>query len=432
MIFAHNKLYDGGKVNRELLRFILKNTRSPRAVEGDLNAMIASCKTGARRYKELCARYGWDTLDEAVRAIINQSEIRIRQEIGKIPPGTYRAECYLDHDGINLGKPWRIQVAVTVGADRISIDFTGSDSVAKGPVNHPYVGTKAMCFTVLKSLTMPDDPTNDGHFRPIEVIAPRNTIVSAEYPAPCDSYGYVAELIEYVVLRALAEAIPERIPAANYQMFAYHLVRKSPLHGKPYFCLEPVDGGGGAFPYNDGPSGIMFLGNGDAPNTPIEIMEASYPIRFERYTFNLVNRGIGQFRGGYGVIREFRMLESHAELQTSTDGNSQPLWGLAGGGNAGTSIVYISGPNRDDVTLTDRVAEFGPIEAGDIISIHTANGGGWGDPKKRDPMRIAADIRNGMIGLNDAMTQYGCSRTAVEAALAALNSPDMTIARGAA
>jgi N-methylhydantoinase B len=319
-----------------------------------------------------------------------------------------------------------------VGADRISIDFTGSDSVAKGPVNHPYVGTKAMCFTVLKSLTMPDDPTNDGHFRPIEVIAPRNTIVSAEYPAPCDSYGYVAELIEYVVLRALAEAIPERIPAANYQMFAYHLVRKSPLHGKPYFCLEPVDGGGGAFPYNDGPSGIMFLGNGDAPNTPIEIMEASYPIRFERYTFNLVNRGIGQFRGGYGVIREFRMLESHAELQTSTDGNSQPLWGLAGGGNAGTSIVYISGPNRDDVTLTDRVAEFGPIEAGDIISIHTANGGGWGDPKKRDPMRIAADIRNGMIGLNDAMTQYGCSRTAVEAALAALNSPDMTIARGAA
>jgi N-methylhydantoinase B len=422
MIFSHNKLYDGGKINRELFKFILKNTRSPAAVEGDLNAMIASCRTGARRYQELCARYSADLLDSAVREILDQSEVRMRQEIGRIPVGTYRAECFLDHDGINRTKPCRIAVAVTVGGGKMSIDFTGSDPVAKGPVNHPFVGTKALCGTVLKSLTMPDDPTNDGHLRPIEVVVPPNTIVSAEYPAPCDSYGYVAELVEYVVLRALAEAIPERIPAPSYQMFSYHLVRKSPLHGTPYICLEPVDGGGGAFPHDDGPSGIMFLGNGDAPNTPIEILEAGYPIRFERYTFNLVNRGVGQYRGGYGVIREFRVLENDAELQTSTDGNLQPLWGLAGGGNAGTSVVYIHGPNREPVTLIDRTAEFGPMQAGDVISMHTANGGGWGDPAKRDPKRIAADIHNGMIGLDEAMAQYGVSRTAVEAALAALKS----------
>jgi N-methylhydantoinase B len=422
MIFSHNKLYDGGTLNRELFKFILKNTRSPAAVEGDLNAMIASCRTGARRYHELCARYGADALDGAIREILDQSEVRMRQEIGKIPSGTYRAECRLDHDGINRNKPCRIAVAVTVGGDKMSIDFTGSDPVAKGPVNHPYVGTKALCGTVLKSLTMPDDPTNDGHLRPIEVIVPPNTIVSAEYPAPCDSYGYVAELVEYVVLRALAEAIPERIPAPSYQMFSYHLVRKSPLHGTPYICLEPVDGGGGAFPHDDGPSGIMFLGNGDAPNTPIEILEAGYPIRFERYTFNPINRGIGQYRGGYGVIREFRVLENDAELQTSTDGNLQPLWGLAGGGNAGTSVVYISGPNRKSEILVDRTAEFGPMEAGDVISIHTANGGGWGDPSKRDPSRIAADIRNGMLGLDDAVAQYGVNRAVLEAALTELKS----------
>jgi N-methylhydantoinase B len=422
MIFSHNKLYDGGTLNRELFKFILKNTRSPAAVEGDLNAMIASCKTGARRFRELCARYGADALEGAIREILDQSEVRMRQEIGKIPSGTYRAECRLDHDGITRDKPCRIAVAVTVGGEKMSIDFTGSDPVARGPVNHPYVGTKALCGTVLKSLTMPDDPTNDGHLRPIEVIVPPNTIVSAEYPAPCDSYGYVAELVEYVVLRALAEAIPERIPAPSYQMFSYHLVRKSPLHGRPYICLEPVDGGGGAFPHDDGPSGIMFLGNGDAPNTPIEILEAGYPIRFERYTFNPINRGIGQYRGGYGVIREFRVLENDAELQTSTDGNLQPLWGLAGGGNAGTSVVYITGASRKSETLLDRTAEFGPMEAGDVISIHTANGGGWGDPAKRDPSRIAADIRNSMIGLDAAVVQYSVSRAVLEAALAALKS----------
>ena len=418
LIFNHLKLYDGGKLNRELHRLILANVRSPEAVDGDLNALIASCSTGARRFQELCARYSLPTIRQSLAEIFAQSEARMRREIEAMPDGVYHAEAFVDHDGIDRNKPCRIAASVTIEGSRILIDFAGSDPATRGPVNNPFVGTRALCATILKSLTMPDDATNDGHLRVIEVTAPRNTIVSPEYPAPCDSYGYVGELIEYVVLRALADAMPERIPAPSYQMYSYHIVRTKSELGQPFICAEPVDGGGGAFPHGDGPSGLMFLGNGDAPNSPIEVLEASYPIRFERYTFNPVNRGVGQYRGGYGVIREFTTTEDGAELQISTDNNAYPLWGLAGGGDAGASKTVIRKPDGAEVVFTDRIAEYGPLPAGTTIGIHTANGGGWGDPARRDPERIAADIRNEMLTLDDAVAQYGVERGRIQDALA--------------
>jgi N-methylhydantoinase B len=416
LIFSHLKLYDGGTLNRELHRLILKNVRTPEAVDGDLNGLIASCNTGARRFRELCTRYGVAGIEQALAEIYSASEQRMRREIAGMPDGTYHAEAFLDHDGVNRDQRCRIAASVTVDGDRMIIDFEGSDPATKGPVNNPFVGTRALCATILKSLTMPDDATNDGHLRVIEVTAPRNSIVSPEYPAPCDSYGYVAELVEYVVLRALADAMPERIPAPSYQMYAYHLVRTAAGAGKAFICAEPVDGGGGAFPHGDGPSGIMFLGNGDAPNSPIEVLEATYPVRFERYTFNPVNRGVGQYRGGYGVIREFCVTEDGAELTVSTDNNANPLWGLQGGGDAGASKTLIEGADGSQ-TYTDRVAEVGPLKAGTLISIHTANGGGWGDPAKRDPALIARDVRDEMVTLDEAAADYGVARDAIEQAL---------------
>lgn len=417
LIFNHLKLYDGGKLNRELHRLILRNVRAPEAVDGDLNGLIASCNTGARRFQELCSRYTVSTVEQALDDIYGASERRMRREIAEMPDGTYHAEAFLDHDGVNRGQRCRIAASVTIDGDRMLIDFEGSDPATKGPVNNPFVGTRALCATILKSLTMPDDATNDGHLRVIEVKAPYNSIVSPEYPAPCDSYGYVAELVEYVVLRALADAMPDRIPAPSYQMYAYHLVRTGAGHGSSFICAEPVDGGGGAFPHGDGPSGIMFLGNGDAPNSPVEVLEATYPVRFERYTFNPVNRGVGQYRGGYGVIREFRVIEDGAELTMSTDNNANPLWGLQGGGDAGSSVTVITAPDGQETSYTDREGGVGPLRAGTVISIRTANGGGWGDPARRDPALIAADIRNEMLTIEQAVADYGVSREAIEAAL---------------
>jgi N-methylhydantoinase B len=391
--------------------------RRPEAVEGDLNAKIAACHTGERRYRELCDRYGADTVEQALDEILDQSEQRMREEIRGFPDGTYRAESAIDNDGVRTETACKIAVTVTIDDDTMKIDWTGSDPAAVGPVNHPMVGTTALCGTVMKYLTMPFDPTNDGHLRPLEVTAPVNSIVSAEYPAPCDSYGYVAEVVIHLLVKALSDAIPDRCPAATYQMYAFYLLRTDPRHGDTFIYGEPVDGGGGAFPHDDGPSGIMFVGNGDAPNIPVEILESRYPVRVSRYTFNPEHRGHGKYRGGYGVIRDYEMLEDHIMLQSSTENNRNPLWGLRGGGDAGVARTILNEGRDDEIELDDRVSDYGPLMKGDTLGIRTANGGGWGDPAEREFGRIVNDVRNELLGVEQAISTYGVDRDALLAAL---------------
>jgi N-methylhydantoinase B len=248
---------------------------------------------------------------------------------------------------------------------------------------------------------------NQGHLRPLTVTAPDNTIVSPLYPAPCDSYGYVAEMIIHLVVRALAQAIPERCPAASYQMAGCYFFRTDARFGKPFIFVDPVDGGGGAFPHDDGPSGLIFVGDGDAPNTPVEIIETRYPLLVRRYTFNPEGAGAGQYRGGFGVIRDYEMLEDHILIQTMNENTQCPPWGLFGGENAGVSKVVVwEGTEREQV-LTGRVAYFGPFHRGDRISVRTAGGGGWGQPQKRDPERVRQDILNGFIRPEQAEAIYG-------------------------
>ena len=410
LIFSHNKLYDAGVVNKEFMRFIMRNVRYPKIVEGDLNAKISACQTGARRYIALCERYGAATVDAAMQETFTLSEQRMRREIESIPDGTYSAEAFIDHDGIERDKRHRMQVNIIVANDEMTIDWEGTDPVAKGPINHPLVGTAAICATTLKSLTMPLDATNDGHLRPLTVTAPENTLVSASYPAPCDSYGYVAEIIVHIIVKALAQAIPERCPATTYQMCAYTLSREG---ADGFITGEPVDGGGGAFPHDDGPTGIMFCGNGDAPNTPVEVLETRYPMRFNEYSINLKHRGIGKYRGGYGVVREFEVLTENVDFKTSTENNQNPFWGLAGGGDAGTTQVIIN-PNTEEEIIFDDRTDSHWLNSGDVIRIESPNGGGWGNPAERQPERIADDIRNGLISLEDATTQYKQDKSMLE------------------
>lgn len=407
LIFSHNKLYSAGRLNTEFHRFILKNVRYPDLVQGDLNAMIAACRTGARRYQALCQRYGPDMLHAAMATVFDQSEQRMRREIAAIPDGVYTAETFMDHDGVELDRPHKLKVTVTVGGETMLIDWTGTDEVARGPINHPFVGTKALCATALKSLMMPMDPMNHGHLRPLVVTAPDNTVVSPRYPAPCDSYGYVAEMIIHLVVRALSQAMPERCPAASYQMAGCYFFRTDARYGKPFIFVDPVDGGGGAFPHDDGPSGLIFVGDGDAPNTPVEILETRYPLLVRRYTFNLEEAGAGKYRGGFGVIRDYEMLEDNILIQTMNENTRCPPWGLFGGGDAGVSkIIVWEGTGREAV-LTGRVAYFGPFHRGDRVSIRTAGGGGWGNAKERDPERVRQDVLNEFITPEQAKAVYG-------------------------
>ncbi len=407
LLFPHLKLYDAGSLNRELHRLILANVRFPGIVEGDLNAMIAACRTGARRYQALCDRHGADRLRNAMETVFDQSERRMRREITAIPDGEYKAETIMDHDGVETDKPFAMRVKVIVDGDELRIDWEGTDPVTKGPVNHPGPGTEALGEVAIKSLLMPMEPMNHGHLRPISVSAPEDTVVNPSYPAPTDSYGYVGEMVLHLVVRALAVAIPDLCPACSYQMCGASFYRMDPRLGKPFILTEPVDGGGGALPHDDGPSGTIFVGDGDAPNTPVEVIEGRYPILMRRYAFNSEGAGAGKYRGGFGVIRDYEMLEDDILVQTSNENSLHPPWGLFGGGPAGVSTVVLwEGSDREQVT-TGRFARLGPFNRGDRISVRTAGGGGWGDPKDRDPGRVRDDVQNGFMSAAEAELVYG-------------------------
>ncbi len=407
LLFPHLKLYDAGRLNRELHRLILANVRFPGIVEGDLNAMIAACRTGARRYQALCGRHGADRLRDAMETVFDQSERRMRREITAIPDGEYKAETIMDHDGVETDKPFTMRVTVIVDGDELRIDWEGTDPVTKGPVNHPGPGTEALGEVAIKSLLMPMEPMNHGHLRPITVASPADTVVNPSYPAPTDSYGYVGEMVLHLVVRALAVAIPDLCPACSYQMCGASFYRMDPRLGKPFILTEPVDGGGGALPHDDGPSGTIFVGDGDAPNTPVEVIEGRYPILMRRYAFNSEGAGAGKYRGGFGVVRDYEMLEDDILVQTSNENSLHPPWGLFGGGHAGVSTVVLwEGSDRERVTA-GRFARLGPFNRGDRVSVRTAGGGGWGDPKDRDPGRVRDDVQNGFIGAAEAESVYG-------------------------
>ena len=362
MIFSHHKLYAAGTPNAELIKFILTNVRYPDLVEGDLHAKIAACRTGARRYRALCDRYSAQTLDTAMQTAFDQAETRMRREIEAIPDGVYRAQTHMDHDGVELDIQRKVAVTVTVDGDELLMDWTGTGEVAAGPINHPFVGTVALCATMLKSLTMPDDPMNHGHMRPLTVTAPDNTVVSPLYPAPCDSYGYVAEMIIHLVIKALSTAIPERCPACTYQMCAFTFSRTDPRFGTPFVYGEPVDGGGGAFPHDDGATGIMFLGNGDAPNTPVEIVESRYPFRVRRYAINPEGAGIGRYRGGFGVIRDYEVLEDQIFIQTSNENTILQTVGSLWRCRRGCQHVCVLGRDRTRDGKSRTGDQFWPLQ----------------------------------------------------------------------
>ena len=162
----------------------------------------------------------------------------------------------------------------------------------------------------------------------------------------------------------------------------------------------------------------MFVGNGDAPNIPVEVLESRFPVRVLRYTFNPENCGYGKYRGGYGVIRDYEMLEDNIVLQTSTENNQHPLWGMFGGGETGVARTIINAGTDREVHLDDRVSDYGPLMKGDTLSLRTPNGGGWGDPSERELDRIAEDIRNDLLDVEQAVTIYGVDRGKLLAELA--------------
>ena len=371
------KIMSAGKINRDVWDMVLANVRTPEEREGDLSAMLGANNTGERRLQEIVAKYGASQVKRSTTEILNYSERMTRHTISAIPDGTYEAEEFLDNDGIS-DRAIAIRVKIRIRGDKAVIDFSKSDSQAAGSVNAVYAITASAVFYVFRTLVGVAIPSNAGGMRPLEIIAPEGTIVNARPPAAvCGGNVETSQRIVDVLYRCLAAAIPDRIPAASQgTMNNFTFGGIDPRTNQPVAYYETVSGGMGARPTMDGLSGVhTHMTN--SLNTPVEALEHAYPIQVMRYAIRRGSGGRGKWRGGDGVIREFKFL-TRAQLTLLSDRRKFPPYGLHGGepGNAGLNILRRTDGKEEHPP--SKFTEF--VQPGDILSIQTPGGGGWGKP----------------------------------------------------
>jgi N-methylhydantoinase B len=372
------------KTDRDVLAMLLNNVRTPEEREGDLGAQIAACHTGAERLREVCGRYGVDRAKRAAADLLEYSEELMRTFLQHVPAGEYRAEDFLDGDGIldddGNDKPIKIAVTITVHPRDLSrivtVDFTGSDPQVEGSVNAVAAITYSACFYVFRCLLAEDVPAAAGLIRPIEVIAPEGTIVNARPPAAVAGGNVeTSQRLVDVLLRALAQAIPDRIPsAASGTMNNLTIGGIDPQSGKSFTYYETIAGGMGARPGKPGVSGVhTHMTN--SLNTPAEALEYSYPLRVRAYSLRADSGGTGKFRGGNGIIREIEVL-TDCDVTLLADRSLRGPWGLSGGGDGAPGTAAIV---HRDGSVENMPGKFSTrLRKGEHIRIETPGGGGWG------------------------------------------------------
>ena len=373
------KVYRRGEVVRDVLQLILGNVRTAREREGDLTAQIAACRIGERRLREILARYGAPQVRAYERHLLDYSERMMRAVLRQVPDGASRADDFLDDDGI-VDRPIRIAVTIRKQGDRAEVDFTGSAPQCAGSVNAVEAIAYSAVFYVFRCLVDEEVPATSGLMRPIRVIAPAGTIVNARPPAAVAGGNVeTSQRITDTLLRALATAIPRRIPAASQgTMNNLTFGGFDPRHGgAPFAYYETIAGGMGARPGKDGISGIhTHMTN--SLNSPVEVFEHAYPLRVRRYSLRSNSGGAGKWRGGDGIVREIELL-TDCQVGILCDRRRFGPYGLAGGGpGAKGKCQLLRGNSRR--RLAAKCGFY--ASAGEAIRIETPGGGGWGRKKK--------------------------------------------------
>lgn len=399
------KVYRGGKLDENIWQIISDNIRFPESSLGDLRAQLAACRLGERRLKELFERYGVDTVNACIEEMWNQSERLARAAVAAIPDGEYSAESFLDNDGQELNKPVQVKVTVRVHDEEMEVDFSQVAEQVKGPINCGPSGGIAAARVAFKALTVPSHPVDEGCFRPLKVILPPGKFLSAQPPAPLGLWSIPLPTVIDTVLAVLAPAVPERVPAAHKgEMGGFALYGTDEATRRRYVCLNMMGGGWGGRPSGDGPNAAVSICQGDVRNTPIELLEARYPLFFDYFSLRQESGGAGRFRGGLGVEMAVRSRYP-AAVNFNIERTKCPPWGLLGGDPGAVGAARVERANglpSESVTKRTRY----PIVPEDRVVFLTAGGGGWGDPLERDPQAVAHDISEGYISPEKA-SDYG-------------------------
>jgi len=402
------KAWRAGMPNDDILQVIRMNVRMPERAMGDLRAQVAAVKTGEKRFLELVHKYGRDGVQGAIEAIFDHAEAVSRASVREIPDGIYEAESFMDDDGVEQGKRIPIRVKITVAADRMEIDLTEVSEQVQGFYNSGETAGRSAAQVAFKCLTSPLDlPINDGSFRNLAIVLPPGRVVSAQRPAPMRWWMTYPMTIVDTIFKALATAIPTRVIAGHHaDLVVANINGRRTQNGDFYVYLGGLIGGGwGAKLGEDGMSATIAINDGDTHNGPSEQVEAKYPLLVERYALRTDSGGAGKNRGGLGTeqvvhAREDIMFNAQVERV-----DCRP-WGLFGGLSGLGNEVEL---RRDGEAIrfpTGKVLAQ-HLRKGDVYTLRSGGGGGYGNPLDRKLEDVDRDISQGYVSKEAAHSQYG-------------------------
>ena len=400
------KLYEAGKLQQGVLTLLMANIRIPHEREADLRGQIGALKVGERRLRALLQRYGVETVREGIHELAARSERQMRDFIEAVPDGVYTSTAYMDSDGIEF-EPLELKIAVTVEGSQMTFDFAGSSPAVKGPLNSSYAATSSAVYLYLKHV-FHEVPINGGCFRPLTIKRAPGTFLDAVYPrAVSGCASEVTVRIGDAMYGALQPAIPDRIGACSFGTISnFTFSGFDAKKGRPYIMFSFTGGGYGGHSGGDG------LTNGSSPisiakTTPVEVAEGYNPVLFERYALREDSAGAGEHRGGFGVDIAVRLRADEAVTSVLADRGRFGPPGAAGGGEAAKAeIVWTLAGEEFRPPHVTKATSIG-MRKGDLLEVRSPGGGGFGDPSRRDPDRVRADVKEGYLTAERAAEVYG-------------------------
>ena len=396
------KLYEEGRRNEALFRLVLQNIRLPEVVSTDIQGQMAVNERGRIRLHELAEKFGPETLVSVFEETIARSEALTRAEIARMPDGTYTAEDWVDDDGID-DVPIPIRVAVTIKGDSMVIDFAGTGPEAKGGINTTPPYRDAYTQMIVRCFTNPDIPTNEGCYIPVEIKAPAGSVLNPRYPAAVAGRVVCVPRLSDVVTAALSQAVPAKAMAGYGGMIGQPVVSGvDPRTGKPFIYMDNSHGGTGGRQGKDGVDCISWPYNGG--NHSIEVLETIAPVEVARYQVHENSEGPGRWRGGLGLIKDYKMLTQPIEVHNVGDRFKFPPFGWSGGKAAVPQAYYLVRGGAE--TLMKSKAPY-ELQTGDILSVRMPGGGGLGDPLLRAPSLVLNDVIDGYVSPERARSEYG-------------------------
>jgi N-methylhydantoinase B len=398
------KIYEAGKLNETLYRVLKDNIRFPESSLGDMKSQMAACRLALRRMDELFDKYGRDTVLAAIAQIFDETELKCRNVVAKLADGVYEAETAFDDDGVLKGEPVPIRVKVTISKGDMIIDLSGTSRERKAAMNSR---TLAAAHVAYKALTAPLDPVNEGSFRALKVIIPEGSIMMARHPAPMAGWSLIVPMAVDTIVRALAQAMPDRAPAGHHGLLGGSVVffGVHPKTGRR-FVVQSIEGGGwGGRPFEDGESATVSVCQGDVRNGSIEGIELKCPVLVESRGLRQDSCGAGKYRGGLGIDLQVRnLIEGRWNFEHSRR-LQHPPWGLWNGAPGQSGGYLLRRPGENDFTVM--IGYHIPVTAEAQVIVRTGGGGGWGDPLDRDPEAVRADVIEEFISQESAREEYG-------------------------